>query len=158
MPKKIEEGLNAPKFKLLSTDNQYVKLSDFKGKKNVVLYFYPKDNTPGCTQEACGFRDSNNDFLANDVVILGISFDDANSHKKFTERYDLPFALLCDLDKKVARDYEVYAEKTMFGKKKMGIMRSTFIIDKKGIIKKIYRKVKVDGHIEDVLKYINDNL
>ncbi len=157
MSKNIEVGLSAPKFKLLSTNNQYAKLSDFKGNKNVVLYFYPKDNTPGCTKEACGFRDSINEFMAYDVVILGISFDDANSHKKFSEKYNLPFALLCDLDKKVARDYEIYAEKTMFGKKKMGIVRSTFIIDKKGVINKIYRKVKVDGHTDDVLNFIKGN-
>lgn len=158
MNKSIEVGATAPKFDLLSLNNKHVKLSDFKGKKNVILYFYPKDSTPGCTREACDFRDAVDEINSNNSVVLGISFDDSVSHKKFSDKYQLPFPLLCDLEKKVAKDYGVYVEKTMFGKKEMGIVRSTFIIDNKGIIQKIYRKVKVDGHKEEVLKFIKENL
>ncbi len=154
MKKRLELGSTAPEFKLLSPNDKQVKLSDFKNKKNVVLYFYPKDNTPGCTREACAFRDSMEDFKEKDTVVLGISFDDSASHKKFSDKYNLSFPLLSDLDKKVAKDYDVYVEKTMFGKKKMGILRSTFIIDRKGIIQKIYRKVKVDRHKDEVLNFI----
>lgn len=158
MKKSIEVGAAAPKFNLLSLNNQHVKLADFKGKKNVILYFYPKDSTPGCTREACDFRDAVDEINSNNTVVLGISFDDSVSHKKFSDKYQLPFPLLCDLEKKVANEYGVYVEKTMFGKKKMGIVRSTFIIDNKGIIRKIYRKVKVDGHKDEVLKFIKENL
>lgn len=158
MNKSIEVGATAPKFDLLSLNNKHVKLSDFKGKKNVILYFYPKDSTPGCTREACDFRDAVDEINSNNSVVLGISFDDSVSHKKFSDKYQLPFPLLCDLEKKVANDYGVYVEKTMFGKKEMGIVRSTFIIDNKGIIQKIYRKVKVDGHKDEVLKFIKENL
>lgn len=158
MKKSIEVGAAAPKFNLLSLNNQHVKLADFKGKKNVILYFYPKDSTPGCTREACDFRDAVDEINSNNTVVLGISFDDSVSHKKFSDKYQLPFPLLCDLEKKVANEYGVYVEKTMFGKKKMGIVRSTFVIDNKGIIRKIYRNVKVDGHKDEVLKFIKENL
>jgi len=151
----IELEKEAPDFTLKSSDGNDVSLSDFKGKK-VVLYFYPKDNTPGCTKEACQFRDNINTVKNKDAVILGVSLDDIKSHKKFIEKFNLPFILLSDPDAKVSTEYGVYKEKNMYGKKKMGIERSTFIIDKKGIIKKIFRKVKVDGHVDEILEVLDN--
>ncbi|WP_434579068.1 thioredoxin-dependent thiol peroxidase [Thermoanaerobacterium thermosaccharolyticum] len=149
----IELEKEAPDFTLKSSDGNDVSLSDFKGKK-VVLYFYPKDNTPGCTKEACQFRDNINTVKNKDAVILGVSLDDIESHKKFIEKFNLPFILLSDSDAKVSTEYGVYKEKNMYGKKKMGIERSTFIIDQKGIVKKIFRKVKVDGHVDEILEVL----
>ncbi|MDK2806636.1 MAG: thioredoxin-dependent peroxiredoxin [Thermoanaerobacterium sp.] len=151
----IELEKEAPDFTLKSSDGNDVSLSDFKGKK-VVLYFYPKDNTPGCTKEACQFRDNINTVKNKDAVILGVSLDDIKSHKKFIEIFNLPFILLSDPDAKVSTEYGVYKEKNMYGKKKMGIERSTFIIDKKGIVKKIFRKVKVDGHVDEILEVLDN--
>ncbi|MBP2073313.1 thioredoxin-dependent thiol peroxidase [Thermoanaerobacterium butyriciformans] len=151
----IELEKEAPDFTLKSSDGNDVSLSDFKGKK-VVLYFYPKDNTPGCTKEACQFRDNINTVENKEAVILGVSLDDIESHKKFIEKFNLPFILLSDPDAKVSTEYGVYKEKNMYGKKKMGIERSTFIIDKKGIVKKIFRKVKVDGHVDEILEVIDN--
>ncbi|AST56274.1 alkyl hydroperoxide reductase [Thermoanaerobacterium thermosaccharolyticum] len=151
----IELEKEAPDFTLKSSDGNDVSLSDFKGKK-VVLYFYPKDNTPGCTKEACQFRDNINTVKNKDAVILGVSLDDIESHKKFIEKFNLPFILLSDSDAKVSTEYGVYKEKNMYGKKKMGIERSTFIIDKKGIVKKIFRKVKVDGHVDEILEVLDN--
>lgn len=151
----IELEKEAPDFTLKSSDGNDVSLSDFKGKK-VVLYFYPKDNTPGCTKEACQFRDNINTVKNKDAVILGVSLDDIESHKKFIEKFNLPFILLSDPDAKVSTEYGVYKEKNMYGKKKMGIERSTFIIDKKGIVKKIFRKVKVDGHVDEILEVLDN--
>lgn len=151
----IELEKEAPDFTLKSSDGNDVSLSDFKGKK-VVLYFYPKDNTPGCTKEACQFRDNINTVENKDAVILGVSLDDIESHKKFIEKFNLPFILLSDPDAKVSTEYGVYKEKNMYGKKKMGIERSTFIIDKKGIVKKIFRKVKVDGHVDEILEVLDN--
>ncbi|AGB18837.1 thioredoxin-dependent thiol peroxidase [Thermoanaerobacterium thermosaccharolyticum] len=151
----IELEKEAPDFTLKSSDGNNVSLSDFKGKK-VVLYFYPKDNTPGCTKEACQFRDNINTVKNKDAVILGVSLDDIESHKKFIEKFNLPFILLSDSDAKVSTEYGVYKEKNMYGKKKMGIERSTFIIDKKGIVKKIFRKVKVDGHVDEILEVLDN--
>ncbi|ADL68750.1 thioredoxin-dependent thiol peroxidase [Thermoanaerobacterium thermosaccharolyticum] len=151
----IELEKEAPDFTLKSSDGNDVSLSDFKGKK-VVLYFYPKDNTPGCTKEACQFRDNINTVKNKDAVILGVSLDDIESHKKFIEKFNLPFILLSDSDAKVSTEYGVYKEKNMYGKKKMGIERSTFIIDQKGIVKKIFRKVKVDGHVDEILEVLDN--
>ncbi|WHE07946.1 thioredoxin-dependent thiol peroxidase [Thermoanaerobacterium thermosaccharolyticum] len=151
----IELEKEAPDFTLKSSDGNDVSLSDFKGKK-VVLYFYPKDNTPGCTKEACQFRDNINTVENKEAVILGVSLDDIESHKKFIEKFNLPFILLSDPDAKVSTEYGVYKEKNMYGKKKMGIERSTFIIDKKGIVKKIFRKVKVDGHVDEILEVLDN--
>ncbi|OXT06359.1 thioredoxin-dependent thiol peroxidase [Thermoanaerobacterium thermosaccharolyticum] len=151
----IELEKEAPDFTLKSSDGNDVSLSDFKGKK-VVLYFYPKDNTPGCTKEACQFRDNINTVENKDAVILGVSLDDIESHKKFIEKFNLPFILLSDPDAKVSAEYGVYKEKNVYGKKKMGIERSTFIIDKKGIVKKIFRKVKVDGHVDEILEVLDN--
>jgi peroxiredoxin Q/BCP len=155
MPKKeLKEGDSAPDFILPDQEGNKVKLSDFAGKKNVVLYFYPKDLTPGCTTEACAFSTANAKFAKKDAVILGVSFDDGERHQKFIGKYGLKIDLLSDLDKKVADKYGVYQEKSLYGRKFMGIVRTTFVIDKKGKIKKIFPKVKVDGHSEAVLAAI----
>ncbi|MEG6566221.1 thioredoxin-dependent thiol peroxidase [Thermoanaerobacterium saccharolyticum] len=150
----IEVEKEAPDFTLMSSDGKNVSLKDYRGKK-VVLYFYPKDNTPGCTKEACQFRDNIDSIEDNDAVVIGVSLDDLESHKKFIEKFDLPFILLSD-DTKVSTEYGVYKEKNMYGKKKMGIERSTFVIDRKGIVKKIFRKVKVERHVDEILKVLKE--
>ena len=148
----LNPGEKAPDFSLYDQDKKKIGLRDFIGKREVVLYFYPKDDTPGCTKEACGFRDSINAFKKKDAVVLGVSNDDQVSHQKFANKYELPFPLLSDVDKKVAEAYGVYKEKNMYGKKYMGIERTTFVIGKDGKVKKIFPKVKVDGHFEEVLQ------
>jgi peroxiredoxin Q/BCP len=148
----LNPGEKAPDFSLYDQDKKKIGLRDFIGKQEVVLYFYPKDDTPGCTKEACGFRDSINAFKKNDVVVLGVSNDDQTSHQKFANKYELTFPLLSDVDKKVAEAYGVYKEKSMYGKKHMGIERTTFVIGKDGKVKKIFPKVKVEGHVEEVLQ------
>ncbi|WP_138420824.1 thioredoxin-dependent thiol peroxidase [Aquibacillus sediminis] len=153
----IEVGKPAPDFELKTNNGETVKLSDYKGK-HVVLYFYPKDNTPGCTTEACDFRDHHESFADLDAVILGVSPDSEESHKKFIEKHDLPFQLLVDEDHKLAEDYGAWKLKKNFGKEYMGIERSTFIIDKQGVLQKEYRKVKVKGHVEEALQFIRENL
>lgn len=150
-----EVGKKAPDFKLSDQDGNKVSLKDFKGKK-VVLYFYPKDNTSGCTKEACNFRDDFPKFKKTDAVILGISPDSVSSHKKFAEKYNLPFTLLSDEGKEVVEEYGVWKEKSMYGKKYMGVERTTFIIDEEGKIKKIFNKVKVDGHNSEVIEALKD--
>ena len=147
----LEEGKKAPDFKLKDQDGKTVSLSDFKGK-NVVLYFYPKDDTPGCTKEACSFRDELPRFGKIDAVILGVSPDSVDSHKKFAQKFELPFTLLSDENKKVVEAYDVWKEKNNYGKKYMGVERTTYVIDKEGKIKKIFNKVKVDGHSEEVME------
>ncbi|HDX9611017.1 TPA: thioredoxin-dependent thiol peroxidase [Bacillus toyonensis] len=149
----ITVGEMAPEFTLEGSNGEQVRLADFRGK-NVVLYFYPKDMTPGCTTEACDFRDSYGLFQENDTVILGVSPDSANRHLKFIEKHELPFTLLVDEDHKVAELYDVWKLKKNFGKEYMGIERSTFLINKDGELVKEWRKVKVKGHTEDVLSYI----
>jgi peroxiredoxin Q/BCP len=149
----IKEGNKAPDFTLTDSSGNTVSLSDFKGKK-VVLYFYPKDNTPGCTQEACDFRDSKKKFDRSDTVVLGVSPDSEKSHIKFADKFNLPFILLSDPEKKVAHTYDVFREKKMYGKTVMGIERSTFLIDEKGKLIKEMRKVKVKGHIDEILSLI----
>lgn len=148
----IREGENAPDFSLPSTEGKKTNLSDYRKKKNVVLYFYPKDDTPGCTKEACDFRDSLRHFDKRDSVILGVSQDSLSSHENFQRKFNLPFPLLSDETKEVIKKYGVWKEKNMYGKKYMGIERTTVLIDKEGKIYKIFPKVKVDGHFKEVLE------
>ncbi len=149
----LTEGKKAPSFKLKDQNGNDVSLKDFIGNQ-IVLYFYPKDDTPGCTKEACSFRDNFPDFKDIKAVILGVSPDSPASHKKFISKYNLPFTLLSDENKEVLEKYEVWKEKNMYGKKYMGVERTTYIIDENGKIKKIFPKVKVDGHDKEVLEAI----
>ena len=146
----VEEGKPAPDFELTSDDGDTVHLSDFRGKP-VVLYFYPKDDTPGCTTQACGIRDSYDAFAERGAVVLGVSPDSETSHVKFKEKYGLPFTLLADPEHKVADEYGTWVEKKNYGKTYMGIERSTFVIDGDGRIAKVMRRVKPDTHAEKVL-------
>lgn len=147
----LQEGDNAPDFDAKDQDGNNVKLSDFRGKR-VVLYFYPKDDTPGCTKEACSFRDANDVYAEKNIKVLGVSTDDESSHRKFISKFNLPFTLLADTDKKIVNDYGVYGEKNMYGRKYMGVNRKTFLIDEQGKIKKIFNKVDVSEHADEVLK------
>lgn len=149
----LKVGDKAPQFSLLTDSDKLLSLADLKGK-HVILYFYPKDDTPGCTKEACDFRDMANDFKHNNAVVLGVSKDNLKSHQKFKLKYELPFTLLSDETGKTCEDYGVIVEKINYGKKYMGIDRSTFLIDESGVIRNIWRKVKVDGHIDDILKLL----
>jgi len=146
----VEEGKPAPDFELQTDGGESVKLSDFRGKP-VVLYFYPKDDTPGCTKQACGIRDSYDEFERRGAVVLGVSPDKETSHVKFKEKYELPFPLLADPEHKVAEEYDVWKQKSFAGKKYMGIERSTFLIDSEGKVAKVMRRVKPDTHADDVL-------
>ncbi|OGR84282.1 MAG: hypothetical protein A2636_06930 [Elusimicrobia bacterium RIFCSPHIGHO2_01_FULL_64_10] len=147
--KDIQEGDKAPDFSLPDQDGRMIRLSDFKGR-SVVLYFYPKDDTPGCTKEACGFSQEVDRFKKKNAVVLGVSFDGASSHMKFIQKYGLNFPLLSDEDKAAAKLYGVYKPKTFMGRNFLGIERSTFIIGPDGTLVKCFRKVKVDGHLEQV--------
>ncbi|TMN22858.1 thioredoxin-dependent thiol peroxidase [Lentibacillus cibarius] len=149
-------GEQAPDFTLPNQNGKQVSLSDFRGQ-HVVLYFYPKDMTPGCTNQACDFRDAQESFSELNAVIIGVSPDPAERHQKFIDKHDLPFMLLADEDHKVAADYGVWKLKKNFGKEFYGIERSTFIIDKEGNLQKEFRKVKVDGHVEEALNYLREN-
>lgn len=151
----LEIGKKAPDFNLENQDGKKTSLKDFTGKK-VVLYFYPKDDTSGCTKEACSFSENLPKFSKVDAIIIGISPDSVKSHKKFAEKYKLKFDLLADEDKKVVEKYGVWKEKSMYGRKYMGVERTTFIIDEKGKIKTIFNKVKVDGHEKEVLEALKD--
>ena len=151
----LEPGKKAPDFSLKNQDDEKISLKDFIGQK-VVLYFYPKDDTSGCTKEACSFSDELPKFSKVDAIILGVSPDPVKSHKKFSEKYKLKFDLLADEEKKVVEKYGVWKEKSMYGRKYMGVERTTFIIDEKGKIKKIFNKVKVDGHNKEVLEALKD--
>jgi len=151
----IEEGKKAPAFTLTSDAGEKVRLSELAGSP-VVLYFYPKDDTPGCTREACAFRDQSSALKKLGAVVLGVSPDDVASHEKFRDKYDLNFPLLADAGHKVAEKYGAWREKNMYGKKSMGIQRSTFLIDSAGKIAKVWKRVKVDGHDEHVLKAIQE--
>ena len=146
----VKVGNKAPEFTGVTDTGEKIKLKDLRGK-TVVLYFYPKDNTPGCTTESCDFRDSHAAFKKKKAVVLGVSPDSVKSHEKFKAKYDLPFPLIADEDHKIAEKYGVWQEKSMYGRKYMGIVRSTFIIDPEGKVAEIYSKVKVKGHVEDVL-------
>ena len=150
------EGTQAPDFNLPASNGQNVSLKEFKGKKNVVLYFYPKDDTSGCTAEACGFRDKIKQIETKDAVVLGVSPDDTQSHEKFIRKFGLPFLLLSDTQKKMLKNYGVWVEKSMYGRKYMGVERSTFIINKEGKIAKVFEKVKPQGHDEEVLAVLKE--
>jgi len=146
----VEEGKSAPDFELSSDSGERVRLSSLRGKP-VVLYFYPKDDTPGCTTQACGIRDSYSEFSDRGAVVLGVSPDDEVSHVRFKEKYSLPFTLLADPQHEVAEEYGVWKERNLYGKKSMGIERSTFVIDADGNVSKVMRRVKPDTHAADVL-------
>jgi len=146
----VEVGKQAPAFTAVDATGRRVRLSDFKGR-HVVLYFYPKDMTPGCTAEACGFRDAYQEFEKLNAVVLGISPDSPSSHQRFIAKYQLPFPLLSDPDHAIAEKYGVWQEKTLYGKPTKGIVRTTFIIDSAGKVRKVFPKVKVQGHTEEVI-------
>ncbi len=150
-----EEGTKAPAFTLLSDSGQKVKLSDFSGKY-VVLYFYPKDDTPGCTKEACAFRDADTKMKKLGAVVLGVSPDTVQSHEKFRDKFELNFPLLADTDHAIAEKYGAWREKNMYGKKSMGVQRSTFLIDPQGKLIKVWKKVSVDGHDTAVLDALKE--
>jgi peroxiredoxin Q/BCP len=149
----IEEGKPAPEFELTSDSGETVKLSDLRGKQ-VVVYFYPKDDTPGCTTQACGIRDVYGEFERAGAVVLGISPDDESSHVKFRDKYNLPFPLLADVGHKVADEYGVWGEKNFAGRKYMGVARSTFVVAEDGTVKKVMRNVKPATHADDVLEVL----
>ena len=151
----IEEGKKAPDFELPSSEGGEVKLKDLRGKA-VVLYFYPKDDTPGCTREACAFRDNQAALKKKGVVVLGLSGDSIASHDKFKAKYKLNFPLLSDPDKAVAKKYGAWGEKVLYGKKTVGMIRSTFVIDGEGVVRKVFPRVKVDGHAEKVLEVVKE--
>ena len=151
----IEPPAKAPSFALKATDGSTVKLSDFKGKY-VVLYFYPKDDTPGCTREACAFRDRSQEIQDLGAVVLGVSADSVEKHQKFTQNYDLNFPLLADTEHELAEKYGAWREKNMYGKVSMGIQRSTYIIDPAGKVAKLWKKVSVDGHDEQVITVLKE--
>ena len=145
------EKTKAPDFELPASNGQTISLKNLKGK-NVVIYFYPKDDTPGCTVEACAFRDSHKTIEQQNTVVLGVSPDGLKSHDKFIQKFKLPFTLLADEAKKMAQDYGVWVEKSMYGKKYMGVARTTFVIDSQGKIAKVFEKVKPEGHDKEVLE------
>jgi peroxiredoxin Q/BCP len=147
----LKEGSKAPLFEGIDQNGKTVKLTDFAGKK-IVLYFYPKDNTPGCTAEACNLRDNYDSLLKQGFAVIGVSPDSEKSHKGFAGKYSLPFPLIADTSKSIMNDYGVWGEKKMYGKSYMGVIRTTFIIDGKGIIEKIIEKVDTSGHTEQIFK------
>ena len=149
----LEIGMKAPDFSLPDKDGNTVRLSDFRGKK-VVLYFYPKDNTPGCTRQACAFAASYEQFKARDIVVIGISKDSVASHLKFAQKYDLPFILLSDPELQAIQAYGVWQEKKLYGKVSMGVVRTTYIINEQGIIEKVMPKVKPDTNAAEILAHL----
>jgi Peroxiredoxin len=150
----LKEGMKAPGFEGIDQNGNTIKLSDFKGKK-VVLYFYPKDNTPGCTAEACNLRDNWDSFSAKGFTVIGVSPDNEKSHKGFAAKYSLPFPLIADISKTILNDYGAWGEKKMYGRSFMGVIRTTFIIDEKGIIEKIITKVDTSGHTKQIFDLYN---
>ena len=150
----LEVGMKAPDFSLLDKDGNTVRLSDFQGKK-VVLYFYPKDNTPGCTRQACAFAASYEQFKTQDAAVIGISKDSVASHLKFAQKYDLPFVLLSDPELQAFQAYGVWQEKKLYGKVSMGVVRTTYIINEQGIIEKVMPKVKPDTNAAEILAYLS---
>ena len=150
----IEEGKKAPDFKLASSEGGEVSLKGLRGK-TVVVYFYPKDDTPGCTRQACAFRDSQAALKKEGVVVLGVSGDSIASHEKFKAKYKLNFPLLSDPDKAVAKKYGAWGEKVLYGRKSVGMIRSTFVIDAEGVVRKVFPRVKVDGHADKVLEAVS---
>ena len=151
-------GKSAPKFKLDSSTGKAIALADYKGKEAVVLYFYPKADTPGCTKESCGFRDAMADFDKSKIAVLGISPDPVKAVDKFSKKFELNFPLLADEDHAVAEEYGVWGEKSMYGKKYMGVARTTFVIGKDGKIAHVFEKVKPEGHDQEVLAWVKENL
>ncbi len=151
----LEPGAKAPDFTLPTDGGGTVSLAKLKGKR-VVLYFYPKDDTSGCTAEACGFRDIFPNFRKADAVVIGVSRDSAAAHDKFKKKYELPFTLAADTEGKVTEAYGVWVEKSMYGRKYMGIERATFLIDEKGKIRNVWHKVKVPGHVDEVMKALKE--
>jgi thioredoxin-dependent peroxiredoxin len=151
----LEPGAKAPDFTLPTDGGGTVSLAKLKGKR-VVLYFYPKDDTSGCTAEACGFRDIFPNFRKADAVVIGVSRDSAASHDKFKKKYQLPFTLAADTEGKVTEKYGVWVEKSMYGRKYMGIERATFLIDEKGVIRNVWHKVKVTGHVDEVMTALKE--
>lgn len=149
----LEAGIKAPNFTLPDKDGNPVSLSDFLGKK-VVLYFYPRDNTPGCTRQACAFATAYEGFKAKDVVVIGVSKDSVASHQKFAAKYDLPFILLSDPELQAIQTYDVWQEKKLYGKVSMGVVRSTYVIDENGVIEKVMPKVKPDTNAAEILDYL----
>jgi len=149
----LETGMKAPDFTLKNQENDPVSLSDFLGKK-IVLYFYPKDNTPGCTRQACAFAASYEQFKAQDVVVIGISKDSVTSHLKFAQKHELPFILLSDPELQAIQAYDVWKEKKLYGKVSMGVVRTTYIIDEQGNIEKVMPKVKPDTNAGEILAYL----
>lgn len=145
----LKEGIKAPPFEGLDQNGQIIKSIDYAGKK-VILYFYPKDNTPGCTAEACNLRDNYNKLIEKGYKVIGVSMDSEKSHKKFADRYSLPFPLIADTSGKISNDYGVYKEKKLYGKSFLGIVRTTFIINENGIIEKIISKVETNNHAEQI--------
>ena len=156
LKKTFKVGSKAPDINLPASDGTKVTLKQFKGVKNVVLYFYPKDDTPGCTAEACNFRDEIKSIHKLDAVVLGVSPDSVVKHEKFIEKFALPFLLLSDEEKKTCRDYGVWVEKSMYGRKYMGVARTTFIINKQGKIAKIFEKVRPKDHAQEVLQTLQE--
>ncbi len=150
----LTEGQQAPLFEGIDQDGQTIRLSDYIGKK-VILYFYPKDNTPGCTAEACSLRDGSDDLIKEGFVIIGISPDSEKSHKGFSSKYNLPFPLIADPEKKILQAYGAYGEKTMYGKTVTGVIRTTFIINEKGVISRIIKKVDTKDHASQIIKVWN---
>lgn len=146
----LKEGMKAPSFEGIDQDGKIIRLSDYAGKK-VVLYFYPKDNTPGCTAEACNLRDNYSSLIRKGFTVIGVSADSEKSHKGFAEKYSLPFPLIADTSKKILNDYGVFGEKKLYGKSFLGVLRTTFIIDEKGIIEKIISKVDTKKHSEQII-------
>ena len=155
MPLELTVGDKAPRFVLPDQTGKTVALEDLKGRQ-VVLYFYPKDDTPGCTREACDFRDAIATLRRAGAEVLGVSFDGQASHQKFIAKFELPFTLLSDEEKTVAKAYGVYKQKNMYGRKVWGIERSTFVIDEQGLLKAVFRKVKVEGHVDEVLAVLKN--
>ena len=149
----LEAGMKAPDFELNDQNGNAVRLSDFAGKK-VVLYFYPRDNTPGCTRQACAFASAYDAFRSENIAVIGVSKDSVASHLKFAQKYDLPFVLLADPDLKAIQAYGVWQEKNLYGKISMGVVRSTFIIDENGVIEKAMPKVKPDTNADEILSYL----
>jgi len=150
----LEVGMKAPDFTLLDKRGNSVSLSDFLGKK-VVLYFYPKDSTPGCTRQACAFAQNHSNFEDKNVVVIGVSKDSVTSHLKFAEKYELPFVLLSDPELQVIQAYGVWQEKKLYGKVSMGVVRSTYLIDEQGVIERVMPKVKPDTNAAEILAYLN---
>ena len=147
----LNEGDKAPNFKGLDQNAKEVSLSDFSGKK-LILYFYPKDDTPGCTKEACNLRDNHTELMNKGYQVVGVSPDNSSSHQKFIGKYNLPFSLLADIDKSIMKAYGAFGEKNMYGKIVEGVLRTTFVIDENGTILKVFKKVQTDNHTEQILK------